>query len=90
MLQVTASHYSRAHSPHRRYLFSEMLTRNLYDEYRQWLEETYPGEPPVKQSFYDKIFTTNYNIVKRKPKTDTCDVCTALEIKINHKVDFIK
>ncbi|CAL4156051.1 unnamed protein product, partial [Meganyctiphanes norvegica] len=90
MLQVTASHYSRAHSPHRRYLSSEMLTRNLYDEYRHWLEETYPGEQPVKQSYYDRIFTRNYNIVKRKPKTDVCDVCTALEIKIKHKVDFIK
>ncbi|CAL4088232.1 unnamed protein product [Meganyctiphanes norvegica] len=90
MLQVTASHYSRAHSPHRRYLSSEMITRNLYDEYKHWLEETYPGEPPVLQSYYDRIFTTNYNIVKRKPKTDTCDVCTSLELRIEIKVDFIK
>ncbi|CAL4122591.1 unnamed protein product [Meganyctiphanes norvegica] len=81
MLQVTASHYSRAHSPHRRYLSSEMITRNLFDEYVHWLENKYPGEPAVLQSFYDKIFTTHYNIVKRKPKTDTCDVCTSLNVK---------
>ncbi|CAL4109926.1 unnamed protein product, partial [Meganyctiphanes norvegica] len=90
MLQVTASHYSRAHSPHRRYLSSEMITRNLFDEYVHWLENKYPGEPAVLQSFYDKIFTTNYNIVKRKPKTDTCDFCTSLEREIEIKVDFIK
>ncbi|CAL4069117.1 unnamed protein product [Meganyctiphanes norvegica] len=39
LLQVTASHYSRAHSPHRRYLSSEMITRNLFDEYKHWLED---------------------------------------------------
>ena len=90
MLQVSASHYSRAHSPHRRYLSSEMITKNLFDEYVHWLEDKYPGEPPVLPSYYDKIFTTHYNIVKRKPKTDTCDVCTSLELEIEIKVDFIK
>ena len=90
LLQVSASHYSRAHSPHRRYLSSEMITRNLFDEYVHWLENKYPGEPPVLPSYYDRIFTTHYNIVKRKPKTDTCDVCTSLELEIEIKVDFIK
>ena len=67
-----------------------MITKNLFSEYVTWLENKYPGETAVLESYYNKIFTNCYNIVKRKPKTDTCDFCTSAELEIDIQVDFIK
>nr|XP_022906720.1 uncharacterized protein LOC111418411 isoform X1 [Onthophagus taurus] len=38
----------------------------------------------VKESFYRFIFTTQFNLSFKRPHTDTCTTCDALENKINN------
>ena len=82
-LAVQTSHYSRLHSPHRRYMAPGFTIATLYKDYEAMINYKYPGEDPVKDSFYRKIFTTQYNIVSRPHKTDTCDVCDATQNEIH-------
>ncbi|KAG0717042.1 hypothetical protein GWK47_055240 [Chionoecetes opilio] len=84
-LVVTASHYSRAHSPHRRYLETGLTITELHANYVQWMETTYTGEGCVSPRFYRTVFTRDYNIVFRPPKTDLCNRCELLKSTIAHK-----
>ena len=65
MLAVTQSHYSRAHSPHRRYMEIGMTQNLLYSNYVDWMTEKHPLMNPQKLSFYMSIFTKDYNIVRQ-------------------------
>ena len=90
-LAVTSSHYTRAHSPHRRYLTAEVGSisiRELFFLYCEWLEETYPGVESVKFSYYKMIFTSKYNIVPRMPRTDKCDFCEESKREIEIQVHY--
>ena len=72
-LAVTTSHYSRAHSPHHRYMAAEFTVKNLWDRYVEWVTATYPDDEAVNIHFYNHVFTMSYNIVARPPTTDICD-----------------
>ena len=90
MLAVTQSHYSRAHSPHRRYMEMGMTQNLLHSNYVDWMTEKHPLMNPQKLSFYMSIFTKDYNIVRQPQQTDVCDFCsyskTQMEIhKTNNK-----
>ena len=76
MLAVTQSHYSRAHSPHRRYMEMGMTQALLYKNYVEWMTENHPLQNPQKDHFYYSIFTKCYNIVRQPNKSGVCDFCT--------------
>ena len=50
----------------------------LYTEYVQWLHENYPDEERVSDRFYSDIFTSEYNILFKQPKQDTCSTCDSM------------
>ncbi|XP_042241301.1 uncharacterized protein LOC121878935 isoform X1 [Homarus americanus] len=61
-LPVLACHYSRAHSPHRRYLEVGGSIAELHSSYLVWMSEQYPGEETVSKRFYHTLFKKDYNI----------------------------
>ena len=61
-LAVTSSHYSRAHSPHHRFLPAELTIRKLWEKYVEWVIDCHPGVETVNYQFYSNVFTTSYNI----------------------------
>ena len=83
-LPVRASHYTRSVNPFRQYLDypDRTSTTWCYKSYVTWLYENYPDQEPVKESYYEKIFTTCYNIHSNLPKTDVCDNCNRLRNRI--------
>ena len=83
-LPVRASHYTRSVNPFRQYLDypDRTSTTWCYKSYVTWLYENYPKQDPVKESYYEKIFTTCYNIHSNLPKTDVCDNCNRFEIEL--------
>ena len=84
-LPVKASHYSRAHSPHRRYLEQGLTVEEVHSHYVSWLDTAYPGEQWVSPRYYRTVFTTQYNIVSKPPRTDVCNKCEAFEKNIEAK-----
>ena len=84
-LPTTSSHYTRAKSPHRRYLESGGSIRDLYNRYISWMNENYRGEEKVTGRFYEKVFTENYNIGFQPPKKDTCSYCDLTQMHIAEK-----
>ncbi|KAG0715199.1 hypothetical protein GWK47_012486 [Chionoecetes opilio] len=76
-LPVTSSHYSRLTTPHRQYLEEGSSIGELHNAYIFWMNQNYPGECKVTQRFYHTIFTRDYNIVFKPPKTDVCVTCVA-------------
>lgn len=83
-LPVTASHYSRAHSPHRRYMESGGTIAQLHNGYLLWMQENHPDEEAVSLRFYTTVFTTEYNIVFQSPKTDMCNTCELYQTRISN------
>ena len=87
-LVVTASHYSRARNPHRRYMEADGGSiPMLYGLYLSWMADEHPEEETVKRSFYHHIFTKKYNIVFKRPVTDKCNNCDILEKAIRNTKD---
>lgn len=84
-LVVTASHYTRAHSPHRRYMEGGLTIAELHNSYILWMLEKHPGVRTVSPRFYKTVFTRDYNIVFRPPKTDLCNRCEQLKASIEEK-----
>lgn len=80
-LPTISNHYQRARAPHRRYLDSNLSVVRLYGMYKAWMDEHYPEEPIVKDSYYRKVFST-YNIFFKTPKADTCSTCDQLSASI--------
>ena len=83
LLPVTSSHYTRAKSPHRKYLPTHESVKSLYLMYKDLMMDQYPDEPIVKQSFYEHIFTSEYNIAFAPPQVDECDTCVRLKSAID-------
>lgn len=78
-LPLTARHYSRATTPHQRYLESGSSISELYFQYLQWMINNRPSEERVTEWFYLTVFTRDYNIVFSSPKTDVCTTCEKLD-----------
>lgn len=74
------SHYSRAKNPDTKYLESTLDIRKMYKLYVDCCKNE--GMDPVKESFYRHIFVTQYNLSFKPPRTDTCNKCDRLEMKI--------
>lgn len=86
-IPAVASHYTRAKSPHRRYLDSSLSVAKMFRLYLQWMLENYKDEETVKESFYRHIFVTKCNLSFKPPKTDTCNVCDEADAKIAGATD---
>ena len=84
-LPTTSSHYTRAKSPHRRYLEAGGSIKGLYTKYQIWMRENFLGEEQVTGRFYEKVFTENYNIGFQPPKKDTCTYCDLKKVAIEEK-----
>ncbi|KAK3893328.1 hypothetical protein Pcinc_002883 [Petrolisthes cinctipes] len=72
-LPTVTSHYTRAKSPHRRYLSTEMSLSQMYELYCMWMDEHHRGVEVVKNSYYNKVFNTRFNLGFAPVKMDTCN-----------------
>lgn len=76
-LKCVESHYCRSQTTSRMYLSSELNIRKLY--------KMYDGIP-VRESYFRKIFNTEYNLGFGNPRTDVCSTC----LELNEKIRTIK
>ena len=78
---TVSSHYTRAKSPHMRYLEGNLNIRKMYRLYMLWMEEFYPEERRVKLGFYRRKFNT-FRLGFKPPMTDTCSFCDSMNVQI--------
>ena len=69
-LPTTASHYTRAHTPNRRYMDSATTQAELYTQYTLWMQSKHPDVPIVSPRFYKEVFKRDFNIVFKPPSGD--------------------
>ena len=81
-LPVCSSHYSRTKNPNRQYLEANNSISLLYMKYRSWMNIYHIGVHIVNKRYYNKIFSTNYNIGFRPTRKDTCNTCVRLNMSI--------
>lgn len=81
-MPAVSSHYTRAKSPHRKYLDQSLNVNKLWVLYCQWLTENYNDEEPVSKSFYRSVFCSKFNLGFAPPLADTCNFCDRAEHKI--------
>lgn len=74
------SHYSREKNPDTKYLESNLDIKKMYKLYVDLCKEE--GIDPVKESYYRHIFVTRFNLGFKPPRSDTCNKCDTLEMKI--------
>lgn len=78
-LKCCESHYSRGKSIHRNYLPGNLSINKLYRMYnKEQTEESLKS----KKTFFQKIFTRQYNIGFGTPITDACSKCIELKAMI--------
>lgn len=77
-LKCCESHYCRSKTVARMYLPSELSVQKLWKMYEAECNE----EQHVKESYFRKIFNTNYNLGFGTPRSDVCSVCTQYNEKI--------
>lgn len=74
------SHYCRTRT-HKVYVEAELNIRKMYELYKQEVEKKNKDKCYlVKESYYRKIFNTEYNIDFFKPKSDRCDDCERFKV----------
>ena len=81
---MVASHYTRAKSPHRKYLTQELSILKLHVLYQDYMSENHPEITPVSQQKYRQIFNEEFNIGFAPNKSDTCNTCDCLKANIQH------
>ena len=88
-IRVRSSHYTRFKNPNRQYIDipSRTFISTLFGQYRNWMKVNHPLVEIVKPRYYNKIFSTHYNIASLPPKKDLCDVCFENKIKQNNYKD---
>ncbi|KAF2892553.1 hypothetical protein ILUMI_13613 [Ignelater luminosus] len=70
------SHYSRSDNPNRMFMTMEYTTDNCYEVYQsKCLEE---NGIPVFLDKFRRIFTEEYNITFKAPKSDFCSTCDSI------------
>ena len=75
------SHYSRRNNYNKTYMSMEYNIANLYDEYARKCNQE--EKSFVSADKFRRIFTEEFNISFKGPKSDTCATCDELNIKIN-------
>ena len=84
LLPAVSSHYTRAKSPERKYLTPDLSVVKLYALYQDYVTQLDPPIEPVSESYYRKVFTTEFNIGFAPARTDTCNTCDRLQGQIQH------
>ena len=74
------SHYSRKDNEQRRYLDPDLNIRKMYDLYVQKCSQE--KKQPVKEKYYYKVFSTQFNLHFKVPSKDTCRQCDDLLLKM--------
>ena len=74
-LPVCSSHYTRTRNPNRQYLEANNSIQQLYMKYRAWMYIKHPTITIVNKRYYNKVFSTNYNIGFRPTRKDACSTC---------------
>lgn len=75
------SHYSRNKNPDKLYMSLEYNIASLFEEFAR--KRTEEGKTPISCDKFRRIFTEEYNISFKGPKSDTCSTCDENEIKIS-------
>ena len=66
---------------HSKYLRTGLNVNSLYDLYKEWIDEKYPGSEPVSKHFYRDTFNS-FNIGFELPGSDTCNFCDKIDTSI--------
>lgn len=69
-----SSHYSKAKSPHRKYLPPGLNINTMYTLYLDWLKDNNSVVEPVNSHFYRNIFNIEFNVGFKPPCSDTCNL----------------
>ena len=87
-LPAFTSHYSRAKSPNRKYLSSDLNINQLYVLYEEWMLANHPNSEPVSKDFYRRVFSKDFNLGFEPPKADSCNECDKMknDLKSLHPV----
>ena len=82
------SHYSRAKSPNRKYLSSDLNINQLYSLYEEWMLANHRDSEPVSKDYYRRVFCKDFNLGFEPPKSDSCNDCDRMkqELKALHSV----
>lgn len=73
------SHYSRSHNPYREYLSPTLSLAKMYRDYVNSLPQKEKDPMFVKQGYYNKVFSEDFNLGFGSPKSDTCSVCDMID-----------
>lgn len=79
---TVTSHYTRAKSPHMRYLDSNLNVALMHALYEEWMAEKYPNSDKMNLAFYRKIFNQDFRLSFKPPLTDTCSKCDEYNVSI--------
>ena len=85
---TVSSHYTRAKSPHMRYMETNMSIKKMYRLYREWLYDLDVTHRPVKLDYYRRVFR-GFSIGFKPPSTDTCSTCDRLKILLDACQDTV-
>lgn len=92
---VRSSHYSRQ-STKKKYLNPDLNVNKMYHLYLEKHEpeaflalknKTASIKPSVSYEFYLRTFNTNFNYSFGYPRSDTCEVCDTLKLKLENETD---
>lgn len=88
-LPVRSSHYTRTKNPNRQFVDygDQKSIAWLHARYEEWMPKVHNGVKIVKYSYYNQIFSNNYNISFKTPRSDTCDTCAQLHQLISNAED---
>ena len=88
-LPVRSSHYTRTKNPNRQFVdySDQKCIAWLHTRYEEWMPKAKEGVKIVKYSYYNNVFSNNYNISFKSPRSDICDTCTQLQQLISNAED---
>lgn len=89
-LPTVFSHYTRAKSPHRKYLSSEFTITKCYDLYKEHMQEAFEGERIMTEAYYKQRFSNLFNIGIAPNRVDSCKTCVRLETNIKSELNIEK
>lgn len=74
------SHYTRHKNPYKMFMSMEYTVERCFKEYTTFCSEA--GYISVSSDKFRRIFTEEFNIGFKKPKTDTCKDCDSMRIDL--------
>ena len=78
---TVSSHYTRAKSPHMRYLDTDLNVALMCTMYNEWMQDNHPTETIMKECIYRQVFK-EFRLSFKPPMTDTCSRCDELKVVI--------